>query len=63
MVALVLQRDAHPADASRVLGLAGREFRDDEVEQVSPRRQGRTGQGQNIVAQPLNERSDIAGEA
>jgi hypothetical protein len=32
VVALVLQGDAHRADASRVLGLAGRQFRDDEVD-------------------------------
>jgi hypothetical protein len=61
-VALVLQRDTHRADAPHVLRLAGGEFRDDEVEQLSPRRQRRTGQGQNVVAQPLNKRSDVASE-
>ncbi len=63
VVALVLQRDTHRADASRVLGLAGQQLRDDEVEQLSPRRQVRAGQGQNVAAQPLDERSDVAGEA
>jgi hypothetical protein len=61
-IALVLQRDAHRAEASCVPGLAGREFRDDEVEQLSPRRQGRAGQGQNVVAQPLHERSNVMSE-
>jgi len=60
---LVLQRDAHRADAPWVLGLAGREFLDDEVEQQLPGGQGRAGQRQNVMAQPLGERSDIAGEA
>ena len=63
VIALVLQHDTHRADASRVLGLAGQQLRDDEVEQLSPRRQVWAGQGQNVVAQPLNERSDVAGEA
>ena len=36
VVALVLQRHAHRADASWVLELAGCEFHDDEVEQLSP---------------------------
>ena len=63
VIALVLQRDAHRADALCILGLAGHQLRDDEVEQLSPRRQVRAGQGQDIVAQPLDERSDVAGEA
>jgi hypothetical protein len=63
VVTLVLQGDAHRTDASRVLALAGGQFRDYEVEQLSPRRQVRAGQGQNVVAQPLDERSDVAGEA
>jgi hypothetical protein len=33
-----------------------------EVEQLSPRRQVRAGQGENVVAQPVHERSDIAGQ-
>ena len=41
VVALVLQRDPHRADASRVLRLASRQLLDDEVEQLAPRRQGR----------------------
>jgi hypothetical protein len=63
VVALVLQRDTHRTDASWVLGFAGRQFRDDEVEQLSPRRQVRAGQGKDVVAQPLDERSHVAGEA
>src|SRR4051812_1965288 len=54
VIALVLQRDPHRADASRVLGLAGFQLRDDEVEQLSPRRQVRAGQGQDVVAQPMD---------
>jgi hypothetical protein len=63
VVALVLQGDAHRADAPRVLALAGHQLCDDEIEQLSPRRQVRAGQGQDVVAQPLDERSDVAGEA
>ena len=63
VITLVLQRDTHRADASRVLGLADHQFRDDEVEQLSPRRQVRAGQSQNVVAQPLDKRSGVAGEA
>ena len=44
VVALVLQRDAHGADASRVLGLAARQLLDDEVEQLLPGGQGWPGQ-------------------
>jgi hypothetical protein len=62
VVALVLQRDAHRADASRILGLAGHQLRDDEVEQLPPRRQIRAGEDQNVMTQPLDECPDIAGE-
>jgi len=63
VVALVLQRDAHRTDVPWILGLAGREFRDDKVEQQLPGGQDWSGQGQNVMAQPLGERSDIAGQA
>ena len=63
VVALVLQRHAHRADAPRVLGLAGGELFDDEVEQLPPGRQVRAGQGEDVVAQPVHERPDVAGEA
>jgi hypothetical protein len=63
VVTLVLQRDAHRADASRVLGLTGHQLRDDEVEQLSLCGQVWTGQGENVMAQPLDERSDVTGEA
>jgi len=62
VIALVLQRGTHRANASRVLALADDQFRDDEVEQFLPRRQRRSGKGQNVVAQPLNKRSDVASE-
>ena len=62
VVALVLQRDPHRADASHVLGLAGGELGDDEVEQRLPGGQDRPGQGQNVMAQPLGECPDVAGQ-
>ena len=61
-IALVLQRHPHRAEASCVLVLADREFGDNEVEQLSPGRQVRAGQGENVVAQPLDERSDVVGQ-
>jgi len=63
VIALVLQRDADRADAPWVLGLASRQLLDDEVEQQLPGGQDWSGQRQNVMAQPLGERSDIAGEA
>jgi len=63
VVALVLQGDADQADAPWILGLASCQLLDDEVEQLPPRCQVRAGQGQNVMAQPLYKRSDIAGEA
>ena len=63
IVALILQRDAYRADTSCILGLAARQFRDDEVEQRLARGQGRPGQCQNIMAQPVRERADVAGDA
>ena len=62
MVTLVLQGDAHRADPSRVLGLAGGELGDDEVEQLAPGGQVRAGQSQDVVAQPVHERVDLTGE-
>ena len=63
VVALVLQRDTHRADASRVLGFAGHQLGSDEVEQLSPGRQVWAGQGQDVVAQPVHEHPNVAGEA
>jgi len=60
--ALVLQRDTHRANASRILGLAARQLLDDEVEQHLLSGQGWTRKRQNIMAQPLDERSDVAGQ-
>jgi hypothetical protein len=62
VIALVLQRDAHRADVPHVLGLADHQLRDDEVEQLPPRRQVRAGQGQDVVAQPMDECLDVAGQ-
>ena len=61
-VALVLQRDTHRADASEIRGLALRQLLDEEVEQRLPGGQGRAGQCQNVMAQPLGERPDVAGQ-
>ena len=61
-VALVLQRDPHRADAPHVLRLAGGQFFNDEVEQLSPRGQVRAGQRQDVMAQPVDERSDVTSE-
>jgi hypothetical protein len=52
IVALVPQRDAHWVNAPRILWLETLQFIGDEVEQLSPRRQLRSGQRQNVVAQP-----------
>ena len=62
VVALILQCHADRADASCVLGLASGELGDDEVEQLLPRCQVWAGQGENVVAQPVDERSDVAGQ-
>src|SRR5271166_2567617 len=40
----------------------GRQLLDDEVEQHLPRGQGWPGKRQNIMAQPLGERSDVASQ-
>ena len=60
VVALVLQRDAHRANASHILGLPMCQFLDEEVEQHLSRDQGWPGKRKNIMAQPLDERSDVA---
>ena len=62
IVALVLQRDAHRANAPFIFGLASRQFRDDEIEQHLACRQDRTGHRQNVAAQPLRERSHVASQ-
>jgi len=59
-VALVLQRDTHRADASCISKFAARKLLDDEVEQHLPGGQDWSGQRQNVMAQPLGERSDVA---
>ena len=62
IVALIPPRDAHRADAPRILRLEAFQFIGDEVEQFSPRGQVRTGQRQNVVAQPLDEGADTAAQ-
>ncbi len=61
-IALVLQRDRHQADASCIPGLAVRQLLDDKVEQHLPGGQGWARERQNVMAQPLGERSDVAGQ-
>jgi hypothetical protein len=63
IITLVLQRDAHCANAARIVGLAARQFFDDEVKQHLARGQRRAGKRQNVMAQPLRERPHVAGEA
>lgn len=62
VITLVLQRDAHRADAARILRLADGELLDDEVEQRLPRGEGRPRQRQEVMAEPLGERADVAGQ-
>ena len=62
VVALVAQRDAHRADAPRILRLEALQFIGDEVEQRLPRGQVRTGQRQNVAAQPSGQRSNVASQ-
>ena len=62
VVTLVLQRDAHRADAPRFLRLAGGELGDEEVEQLTPGCQVRAGESQHVVAQPVHERAHVARE-
>src|SRR5476649_2199724 len=62
VVALILQRHANRADASRIIRLAPLHLGGDKVEQVLSNLQARTGQRQNVVAQPCGERPDVAGK-
>ena len=62
VVALVLQRDAYWADATRIGKLPPTELYGDEIENFITNFQVRTGQGQNIVGEPGDERSDVAGK-
>ena len=63
IITLVLQRDAHWADAPWILGLPVCQFLDDEVKQHLARGQRRAGKRQNVMAQPLRQRPHVAGEA
>jgi hypothetical protein len=60
VVALVLQCDAQRANAPHIFGFALCQFLNDKVEQLLPRGQRRAGQCQDVMAQPLGERSDVA---
>jgi len=48
--------------AGYFLGLATHQLLDDEIKQQLPRGQSRSGQRQDIMAQPLGEHPDVAGE-
>ena len=63
VVALVLQRHAQRSNAPQVLRLTFHQLLDDEIEQHLPRGQARPSQRQNVMAQPLSERSDVAGQS
>ena len=62
IIALVAQRDAHRADTADIPGLQTLQFIGDKIEQLPPRDQVRSGQRQNVVAQPLDEGADTAGQ-
>ncbi len=55
IIALILQRDAHLADAFWVQVFAGQKLLRDEVEQFKPRGQARASDFQYIQAQLLGE--------
>jgi hypothetical protein len=60
VVALVPQGDAQRANAPHILRFALYQFLNDKVEQFLSGGPRRTGQCQDVVAQPFGERSDIA---
>jgi hypothetical protein len=62
IVTLVLQRDAHRTDASHIFGFALRQQLNDEIKQLLPGGQNWPGQRQNVMAQPLGERPNVAGQ-
>ena len=62
VVALFLQGDLRRVDASEIRRLAQHQLRDKEVEQCLPRGRGWSGQRKNVMAQPLGERPDVAGQ-
>ena|GEM_PF-5646836 len=62
LVALILQRHAYRADASRIIRAAPLHLGGDKVELVLSNLQARTGQRQNVVAQPCGERPDVTGK-
>jgi len=62
IIALIPQRDAHRVDTPDILGFETRQFIGNKVEQLPPHGQVRSGQRQNVVAQPLDEGADTAGQ-
>ena len=62
LVALALQRNAHRADPSRVLVLAGGELGDEKVEQLPPGGQVRASESQDVLAQSVHKGADVTGE-
>ena len=62
IVALVLQRNGHRADATRIVGLAPAKLGDDEVKQIFSDLKPGTGQRQDVVGEPCRERLDVAGK-
>ena len=62
IVALILQRDAYRADATRIDMLAPAKLCDDEIENLVANVQAGTGQRQDVVGEPGGERPDVAGQ-
>jgi hypothetical protein len=62
VVALVLQRDTYRANVSGIFRLALPQVLDNKVEQRLPCGQSWPSECQNVMAQPLSERSDVAGQ-
>ncbi len=62
VVAEFLQPDAQRADASRVLGFAGHQLHDDEVEQLPPRRQVGPATARTSWRSQWSSVSDVAGQ-
>jgi hypothetical protein len=60
VIALILQRHTHRADATGTLMLGSAQLLDDEVEQRLPRGEHRARQRKNVVVEPLGERAQVA---
>ena len=62
VVALILQRDAYRADATRIDRFAPAKLCDDEIENLVADVQAWTGQREDVVGEPSDECSDVDGQ-